>query len=223
MGAADMRAAAGFKPSPRWERLVEEEVVARAKRGNADATEYLLRKYRSLVEGKARTFFLVGAQRDDVVQEGMIGLFKAIRDYRSDKPAAFKSFAETCVTRQIITAAKMATRKKHLALNTSVSLDVLPENGSGEVPVSPGAILGPVTVDPENVILGKDAVREIAERMRTALSELERIALSAYVVGRSYHEIARALELSSKQIDNALQRAKRKLKRRLQENLAPSP
>ncbi|HQK93611.1 MAG TPA: RNA polymerase sporulation sigma factor SigH [Armatimonadota bacterium] len=197
-------------------RLVDEDLVARAKAGCDTATEHLLRKYRGLVEGKARAFFLAGAERDDVVQEGMIGLFKAIRDFQSGKLAAFRSFAETCVTRQIITATKMASRKKHRALNTSLSLDNPSENGGSELQVPADLALRSGAVDPEQIVMNRAAARELGLRMRLTLSELEQVALRAYLDGRSYHEIADELRMTSKQIDNALQRAKRKIKRRFE-------
>ena len=199
-------------------RLPDEELVARAKGGCSLAADHLLSKYRGLVEGKARTFFLVGAERDDVVQEGMIGLFKAIRDFKADKLAAFRSFAETCITRQIITATKMATRKKHYALNSSVSLDTSPDEGAVEPQVTDAVATRP-PASPEQVVVGKVTLREIDQRMKASLSQLECIALSAYLAGQSYHDIAKRLDMSSKQIDNALQRAKRKMKRRLREVL----
>jgi len=195
--------------------LSDEELVDRARSGCVQAAEALLGKYRGLVEGKARTFFLAGAERDDVVQEGMIGLYKAIRDFLPEKCVAFRSFAETCVTRQIITATKMATRKKHHLLNASVSLDApTDETGGSDALEAPSpTMMGGGT--PEQIVLGRDTAREVNARMRSSLSKLECIALSAYLGGRSYHEIAEALRMTPKQIDNALQRAKRKMKGRL--------
>jgi len=191
----------------------DEQLVVLARSGRRDATEHLLRRHRGLVESKARTFFLAGAERDDVVQEGMIGLFKAIRDFRADKMVAFRHFAETCVTRQIITATKTATRKKHRVLSTSLSLDVPGEDGSDALDT--GGPRAGISTSPEHVVLGRDAAREIDTRMRQSLSPLECVALAAYVSGRSYHEIAARMAMSPKQIDNALQRAKRKMKERL--------
>ena len=199
--------------------VADEELVLRSRDGCSQATEILLGKYRGLVEGKARTFFLAGAERDDVIQEGMIGLYKAIRDFLPEKKVAFRSFAETCVTRQIITATKMATRKKHRLLNSSISLDTPPDASGGtdalEAPTP--AMLS--ASSPEQILLGKDTAREIGTRMRTSLSELECIALTAYLRGRSYHEIAHTMQMTPKQIDNALQRAKRKMKGRLARTL----
>jgi RNA polymerase sporulation-specific sigma factor len=194
--------------------LADEDLVVLSRSGCREATEHLLHKYRGLVESKARTFFLAGAERDDVVQEGMIGLFKAIRDFRAEKMVAFRHFAETCVTRQIITATKTATRKKHRVLSTSLSLDAPTDEAGSDVFEGGGARTTAIS-SPEQIVLGRDVAREIDERMRSSLSHLECIALSAYVVGRSYHEIAQKLQMSPKQIDNALQRAKRKMKEKL--------
>lgn len=199
--------------------LADEELVERSHDGCSQATEILLGKYRGLVEGKARTFFLAGAERDDVIQEGMIGLYKAIRDFLPEKKVAFRSFAETCVTRQIITATKMATRKKHRLLNASISLDTpADESGGTDALEAPTPAMLRAS-SPEQILLGKDTAREIGTRMRTSLSELECIALTAYLRGRSYHEIAHTMHMTPKQIDNALQRAKRKMKGRLARTL----
>jgi len=187
--------------------------------GYREATEHLLGKYKGLVESKARTFFLAGAERDDVIQEGMIGLFKAIRDFRAEKMVAFRSFAETCVTRQIITATKMATRKKHRLLNTSISLDVPSDDTGGSDALEAPSPALRHTSSPEQIVLGLATAREINARMRTSLSRLECVALSAYMAGRSYHEIAEILRMTPKQIDNALQRAKRKMKDKLARSL----
>jgi RNA polymerase sporulation-specific sigma factor len=196
------------------DRLVDEELVVLSRAGCREATEHLLRKYRGLVESKARTFFLAGAERDDVIQEGMIGLFKAIRDFRAEKMVAFRHFAETCVTRQIITATKTATRKKHRVLSASLSLDAPGDDSSTDALETPWPGVRCAS-SPEQIVLGRHVAHEIDSRMRSALSQLECIALSAYVAGRSYHEIAEKLRMSPKQIDNALQRAKRKMKEKL--------
>jgi len=201
--------------NPYLRRLHDEDLVALAKGGDRPATEYLLCKYRGLVEGKARAYFLPGAERDDVVQEGMIGLFKAIRDFQAGRLAAFRSFAETCVTRQIITATKMASRKKHFLLNSSVSLDCPCDEGGAD----PARRLHPRALTtyagPEDFVVGQSAAGDLDRCMGYMLSDLETTALRAYLSGQSYHEIAEARDLSPKQVDNALQRAKRKMKERL--------
>jgi RNA polymerase sporulation-specific sigma factor len=195
----------------------DEEVVGYAKRGSQTATEHLLKRYRNLVEGKARAYFLVGADHEDVVQEGMIGLFKAIRDFKRDRLSAFRSFAELCVTRQIITAVKTATRQKHALLNTYVSLDTpLHEDPSERTLLD--ALSRPCPADPERVVMSEQFQAVLRHRIRRDLSELEACALLAYAQGKSYHEIAAELGRDVKQIDNALQRAKKKISR----NLRPS-
>lgn len=192
--------------------LGDEELVARARHGCGRASEYLLGRYRSLVEGKARAYFLVGADHEDVVQEGMIGLFKAIRDFSSDHLCAFRSFAELCVTRQIITAVKTATRQKHMALNSYVSMD-LPIDEAGEDRTLVDVLSQEAPDTPEDMIASRELHRELRARIRTDLSALEAQTLVRYIEGVSYQEIARELRLSVKQVDNALQRAKKKLAR----------
>jgi len=203
--------------SSRLSKLEDEQVVEFARAGNARATEYLLRKYSGFVEGKARSYFLAGAEQDDVVQEGMIGLYKAIRDFRADKPAHFRSFVELCVTRQIITAVKSASRNKHALLSESLSLDRPLDDDSQ----SGGCLLDLVAdsrvANPERVLMERRALRRFHSRMAGDLSPLERRALSGYLHGESYQLMACALKRPVKTIDNALQRAKRKVGRRLHE------
>lgn len=193
-----------------YNRLVDEEIVDQAKRGDNTAAEYLLTKYRGFVEGKARSFFLAGADHEDVVQEGMIGLYKAIRDYRTDKLAGFRAFAEICVTRQIITAVKSATRQKHMPLNRCVSLhgvDSDGENGLSLIDVLPNKGV----TDPEKSVLEADVKRCLENREDSGLSSLEQNVLGYYMQGMSYSEMASILRRHPKSIDNALQRAKRKV------------
>jgi len=156
---------------PNFQVMQDEEIVAYAKRGSELATEHLLAKYRSLVEGKAKAYFVVGADREDVIQEGMIGLFKAIRDFRADKLARFRAFAELCITRQIITAVKTATRQKHIPLNKSLSLHA---SGIGED--SEGALIDVLpassTIDPERAALGLQ-LQEYLSSSKSKLSPLE--------------------------------------------------
>ena len=191
--------------------LADEEVVGRARRGDPLATEYLLRKYRSLVEGKARSYFLVGADHDDVVQEGMIGLYKAIRDFNPDLQTSFRAFAELCITRQVITAIKTATRQKHGPLNNYVSFSrpVLTDD-EGERTL--GDMLPTLAVsDPADLVISAERIRALQEHFDTVLSDLEAEVLRLYVDGKSYQEIAEVLKRHVKSIDNALQRIKRKL------------
>lgn len=201
----------------RLSRLEDEQVVEFAKAGCARATEYLLRKYSGFVEGKARSFFLAGAEPADVVQEGMIGLYKAIRDFRSDRPAHFRSFVELCVTRQIITAVKSASRNKHALLTESVSLDKsLDDDADGGVCLL-DLVADSRVVNPERVLLEKRSLQRFRTRVSKDLSPLEHRVLEGYLDGVSYQAMARYFKRPVKTIDNALQRAKRKVGRRLHE------
>jgi len=194
--------------------MADEEIVLHAKRGSRPATECLLNRYRSLVEGKARSYFLVGADHDDVVQEGMIGLYKAIRDYRADKLARFRAFAELCVTRQIITAVKTATRQKHLPLNRYISLHRPTADGAccdgALIDILPDACV----VDPEKMVMDAQAW-EYLKSADADLSTLESRVLRYYMEGMSYQEMAMLLSCRTKSVDNALQRAKRKIGERI--------
>ncbi len=192
----------------------DEELVVRAKQGRRHALEELLRRYRGLVEGKARLYYLAGADHEDVVQEGMIGLFKAVRDFTGRRPAGFRSFADLCVTRQIITAVKAASRHKHVALNTYISMDSPVMNREAEQCLA-DILEEPREPNPEEVVLGRQFYDEVNWRMSNELSRLEARTLKLYLQGRSYTEIAMTLRCKTKQIDNALQRAKRKISRGL--------
>jgi len=194
--------------------MADEEVVAQAKRGSWWATEHILRKYRHLVEGKARSYFLLGADHEDVVQEGMIGLFKAIRDFSGENLAAFRSFAELCITRQIITAVKTATRHKHSLLNTYVSVELPVAEQDDEQPLR-DCLVEDRGRDPQELVLSREFRSEVDGHIRQVLSPLEAQALRRYIEGRSYHDIARDLRCGVKQVDNALQRAKKKMGRSL--------
>jgi len=193
-------------------RMADEELIAQSHRGCGRAVEHLLGRYRGLVEGKARAYFLAGADHEDVVQEGMIGLFKAIRDFSSEHLCAFRSFAELCVTRQIITAVKTATRQKHSALNHYLSMDVALADEDGERTLEDTLHL-PVGEDPQDAVSGRQVAAGIRVRIGDDLSPLEAQALLRYIDGESYQDIAKALGRQVKQIDNALQRAKKKLAR----------
>jgi RNA polymerase sporulation-specific sigma factor len=191
----------------------DERVVAAAKGGCASATEHLLRKYRYLVEGKARSYYLVGAEHDDVVQEGMIGLYKAIRDYSHRQHlSAFRSFADLCITRQIITAIKTATRRKHWLLNTYVSIEAPLEEDTEERTLRDTLPQGRKG-QPDRLVLGAQFQGQVRSMILSDLSDLEAQALLSYIEGDSYQEIARKLVKDVKQIDNALQRAKKKIGR----------
>lgn len=197
----------------------DEEVVAWAKEGSLRATEHLLRKYRGLVEGKAKSYFVLGADHEDVVQEGMIGLFKAIRDFSGENLSAFRSFAELCITRQIITAVKTATRQKHSLLNNYVSMEAPAAEAEDEAPLRE-VIIESRPSDPQELYLCSEFRCEVDGQMRSRLSPLEAGVLRRYIEGKSYGDIARELGRGVKQVDNALQRAKKKMGRGLRAGLA---
>ncbi|GAA0380817.1 RNA polymerase sporulation-specific sigma factor [Bacillus horti] len=198
-----------------FERLPDEELVELVRDGDLDALEYLIHKYKNFVRAKARSYFLIGADREDIVQEGMIGLYKSIRDFKEDKLSSFKAFAELCITRQIITAIKTATRQKHIPLNSYVSLDKpIYDEESDRTLLD--ILCGTKVTDPEELIINQEEFDDIEIKMGEILSELEREVLMLYLDGRSYQEIAFDLNRHVKSIDNALQRVKRKLERYLE-------
>ncbi|MDU5106417.1 MULTISPECIES: RNA polymerase sporulation sigma factor SigH [unclassified Clostridium] len=195
-----------------FENKLDEEVVDEAKKGDCRAQEYLISKYESFVKAKAKSYFLIGADKEDIYQEGMIGLYKAIRDFKADKLTSFKAFAEICVTRQIITAIKTATRQKHIPLNTYISLNKpIYEEDSDRTLID---VLSELKItDPEELIIGKEQIKHIEGEMAKVLSDLEMEVLQSYLDGKSYQEIACDLDRQAKSIDNALQRVKRKLEK----------
>ncbi|GGE01190.1 RNA polymerase sporulation sigma factor SigH [Paenibacillus nasutitermitis] len=193
----------------------DEDIVEAVREGDGEALEYLINKYKNFVRAKARSYFLIGADREDIVQEGMIGLYKAIRDFKGDKLASFKAFAELCITRQIITAIKTATRQKHIPLNSYVSLDKpIYDEDSDRTLLD--VICGTRVSDPEELIINQEEFVGLEDKMSEILSDLERKVLMLYLDGRSYQEIAVDLDRHVKSIDNALQRVKRKLERYLE-------
>ena len=190
----------------------DEEMVAQAKSGDNRAQEYLISKYEKFVKAKAKSYFLIGADKEDIYQEGMIGLYKAIRDFNPEKSTSFKAFAEICVVRQIITAIKTATRQKHIPLNTYVSLNKpIYEEESERTLLD--VLAGLKITDPEELMISKEQMAYIEEKISKVLSGLELEVLTSYLDGKSYQEIACDLERHSKSIDNALQRVKRKLEK----------
>ena len=194
----------------------DDSLAKAAQKGDKTAEEELLRRYAGLVRAAARQYFLQGGETEDLIQEGMIGLFKAFRDFRPDKLASFHAFAEICVTRQIITAIKTATRQKHIPLNSYVSLNkpIYEEE-------SDRTLLDVITegrnTDPEELLIGRESYVSIESRIDEALSPLERRVLAAYLDGKSYQEIAQMLDRHVKSIDNALQRVKHKLEKLMEE------
>lgn len=190
----------------------DEQLVQQAQEGDHIAETKLLEKYKPLVKAKSRAYFLIGADSEDIIQEGMIGLYKAIRDYDCKKNASFRSFAELCVNRQMITAIKAATRQKHQPLNSYISLNKpIFDNDSDETYLDllqEGELL-----NPELLLIGQENKSVLENEMVKNLSSFESRVLSLYLQGRSYYEIANMLEKSEKSIDNALQRVKKKLER----------
>ena len=196
--------------------MTDEDVVVLAQNGDGQALAFLLNKYKNFVRSKARSYFLIGADHEDIVQEGMIGLYKAIRDFQPSRLASFRSFAELCVKRQIITAIKAATRQKHVPLNSYVSLNKpLYEEESDRTLLD--VIEGRIT-NPEDLYISQEDLSRIQTQISEVLSDLERQVLEAFMDGKSYQEIAELLGRHVKSIDNALQRVKRKLFKFREEN-----
>ena len=197
-----------------YEGMTDEDIALLARDGDEAALELLLMKYKNFVRSKARSYFLIGADHEDIVQEGMIGLFKAIRDFRPDKLTSFRAFAELCVTRQIITAIKTATRQKHIPLNSYVSLNrPIYDEESDRTLMD---VLSEVQMaGPEELLISQEDYSSVEKRISEVLSDLEMEVLNAYLEGKSYQEIAQDLGRHVKSIDNALQRVKRKLEKSL--------
>jgi len=192
------------------DQYTEEELVQLAQNGNADAEEYLIRKYKDVVKTKAHLYFMAGADREDVAQEGMIGIFKAIRCYRADRKASFRTFAELCINRQIITAIKRASRLKHAPLNTSISLSK-PLSEENENNTLQETLFSDSNSDPEARLLLKEVVDYIHGNGAELFSELELKVWYEYLQGSSYIQIAEQMGKNPKTIDNAIQRTKRKI------------
>ena len=200
-----------------FENMSDEELVRAAQQeGDGPALEFLLNKYKNFVRTKARSYFLIGADHEDIVQEGMIGLYKAIRDFREDRLSSFRAFAELCITRQIITAIKTATRQKHIPLNSYISLNrpIYEED-------SDRTLLDVITEDapsnPEEMLIDREDLSVIEGRIGQMLSDLEKQVLVRYIEGKSYVEISQEMNRHVKSVDNALQRIKRKLQKYLDE------
>ncbi|HHU64051.1 MAG TPA: RNA polymerase sporulation sigma factor SigH [Clostridiales bacterium] len=215
MGAILVESNAAEKTLDNYELMMDEQVVKDAKNGDTKALEYLINKYKNFVRVKARSYFLIGADREDIVQEGMIGLYKAIRDFKNDKLSSFRAFAELCITRQIITAIKTATRQKHIPLNSYVSLNKpIYDEESDRTLLD--VLSGTKISDPEELIISREEFNNIESKIGELLSDLEWEVLNSYLQGKSYQEIAVDLDRHVKSIDNALQRVKRKLERYLE-------
>jgi RNA polymerase sporulation-specific sigma factor len=192
--------------------LADLQLVVRARNGDQAALDALIRRYTGFVRLKASSYFLAGGDPEDLIQEGLIGLYKAVRDFRHDKETSFRSFAELCVTRQIITAIKTATRFKHSPLNTYVSFSNTPAGQDADSDVTLGdALPGPAVHDPSVCVISTEELQSLVFALGTGLSKLEADALKLYLEGSSYEEMAEQLGCDTKTIDNALQRVKRKV------------
>jgi RNA polymerase sporulation-specific sigma factor len=191
-------------------------LIALAKQGDATAYDRIVRRYYGFVRLKASSYFLAGGDADDLIQEGLVGLYKAVRDYRTDRESSFRNFAELCITRQIITAVKTATRNKHTPLNQYVSFSATPSAASEGEPTLEDVIPGPSVHDPVNQVISSEELQALVGCLSTALSDLEARVLALYLDGRSYEEIAGLIDCDAKTVDNALQRVKRKVGAHLQ-------
>lgn len=200
--------------------MSDEELVVEVRSGSDQAIDLLLHRYRHYARSKARTYFLAGADKEDIVQEGMIGLYKAIRDFQADKNTAFRAFAELCMTRQIITAIKTATRQKHQPLNSYVSLDKPTSDDDDDDRSIGDSISAKVVMDPAELVVSAEELANIKASVGKVLSVFETEVLQLYMDGKSYQQIADMLGRHVKSIDNALQRIKRKLEHHMLSRLA---
>ncbi len=209
---------ARLSTNPKGQLQVEDGyLIALAKSGSPDAYDRLVRRYYGFVRLKASSYFLAGGDSDDLIQEGLVGLYKAIRDYRTDRESSFRNFAELCITRQIITAVKTATRNKHTPLNQYISFSSTPAGASGDQePTLDEIIPGSTVHDPVNQVISSEELRALVTCISTSLSELESRVLTLYLDGRSYEEVGQRLGCDCKTVDNALQRVKRKVGQHLQ-------
>jgi RNA polymerase sporulation-specific sigma factor len=190
--------------------LEDTYLVALAKRGSADAYERIIKRYRGFVRLKASSYFLLGGDSEDLIQEGLVGLYKAIRDFRTDRESSFRNFAELCITRQIITAVKTASRNKHAPLNQYVSFAQSPASGEAETTLEE-ILPGPLSEEPSQRAIATEELQALVSCLSSVLSELESRVLSLYLDGYSYEQIGERLECDTKTVDNALQRVKRKV------------
>ena len=206
------RAATAVQTAQKAQRELEDlQLVLKARNGDSSALDALIRRYTGFVRLKASSYFLAGGDGDDLIQEGLIGLYKAVRDFRADKETSFRSFAELCVTRQIITAIKTATRYKHSPLNTYVSFSHTPAGQEDGDCTLGDALPGPAVDDPAVCVISTEELQSLVFCLGTGLSQLESDALRLYLEGSSYEEMAQRLGCDTKTIDNALQRVKRKI------------
>ncbi len=196
-------------------------LLALARQGSRDAYDRLVRRYASFVRLKASSYFLVGGDSEDLVQEGLVGLYKAIRDFRPDRESSFRNFAELCITRQIITAVKTATRNKHTPLNGYVSFSASPAGATDSEPTLDEVLPGPTAHDPVNQVISSEELHSLVACLSSVLSELESSVLSLYLDGHSYEAVSERLDCDTKTVDNALQRVKRKVGAHLETRKVP--
>jgi RNA polymerase sporulation-specific sigma factor len=214
---------ARFSPKAQAEgQLDDGYLIALAKQGSAAAYDAIVRRYYGFVRLKASSYFLAGGDGDDLVQEGLVGLYKAVRDYRSDRESSFRNFAELCITRQIITAVKTASRNKHAPLNRYLSFSATPAGGMDSEPTLDEILPGPTAHDPANQVISSDELRALVACLSTVLSELESRVLGLYLDGHSYQDIGEQLGCEAKTVDNALQRVKRKVATHLDARAVPA-
>lgn len=214
--------AAASRPQAQLE-LEDTYLIALAKQGRADAYNRILKRYHGFVRLKASSYFLIGGDADDLIQEGLVGLYKAIRDYRSDRESSFRNFAELCITRQIITAVKTSTRNKHTPLNEYVSFSQTPASSSGDGdPTLDELLPGPTVHDPVNQVISTEELKSLVACLSSVLSELESSVLSLYLDGHSYEVVGERLDCDTKTVDNALQRVKRKVGSHLDSRAVPA-
>ena len=197
-------------------------LVALAKQGSPVAYDRIMRRYYGFVRLKASSYFLAGGDSDDLVQEGLVGLYKAVRDFRSDRESSFRNFAELCITRQIITAVKTATRNKHTPLNQYVSFSTSPASATDGEPTLDEILPGPTAHDPVNQVISSEELRSLVACLSTVLSDLESRVLSLYLDGYSYEHIGERIGCDTKTVDNALQRVKRKVGAHLASRAVPA-
>ncbi len=196
--------------------MSDEKIIELTRKGDEEALEFILSKYKPLVKSKSRAYFLIGADTEDIIQEGMIGLYKAVRDFNSDKHASFRAFADLCVNRQIITAIKAATRQKHQPLNNYISLNK-PAFDDDSQETFMDNIKGTDFTNPETMFIGREAKESIEAHLDKSLSTFENTVLTLYLDNKSYSEISKQTGKPEKSIDNALQRVKKKLEKYLEE------
>ena len=200
----------------KYESFSDEELICRLRDGESEINEYILNKYKNLVRAKAKTMYILGADSEDLIQEGMIGLFKAVKDYDPGRDASFLTFAELCVSRQMYTAVTASGRKKHLPLNSYISIYAGEDSEEGTPSVAETVSAGNDS-NPEDLVIDKENVERIEKLIETELSAFERQTIELYLIGMNYTEIARVLGKDEKSTDNALQRAKAKIKKQMKQ------